>query len=370
MKPYKRRLAVLLAVILCLSCLSFPVAAKEQFFFVAVDDAIPLTLTTPPHEAALGLYMPYTVFDAAPNGVVYAYNATEQTLVLFNISQRLIFDLSREKVTDENNESQTVLTTYRNGLLYIPIDLCSAHFGLSYSMHTSADGYPVLRFITGAQVYDDATFMEKAEALIAKRVEQALQEQTPPEQPPAQDLPPVEEPPPEEEPPKEPGSVYPAITGVETMADAATVLERNELRAAFFLTEEEIRQKPDLVRALYAAGHGLGVTVDQEESDVLEALQAANRALDEVIHTKSVMALLTQGQAEGIETFRIFLRPETVPTTDELIRDQSRQVLLPCGGEAVRVITTLKNAGFSILQLRETTIFGAAGSEPTPETGA
>lgn len=39
-------------------------------------------------------------------------------------------------------------------------------------MLESQDGYPVLRFTTGSEVYDDSLFIEKAENLIAYRVAQ------------------------------------------------------------------------------------------------------------------------------------------------------------------------------------------------------
>lgn len=347
-----RLICVLLALTLLVGLLCAPVNAASTFFFVAVDDAIPLTLTAPPHQAATGLYVPYTVFDASPGGVVPAYDAEKQTLVLFNRSQRLIFDIGSDTVTDENGDSSTVLTTYRNGLLYIPIALCASHFGMSYSMLTSADGYQVLRFTTGGAVYDDATFIEKAENLISYRVSQS---ETPgqTEKPPAQG--PNTQQPPAEEPVHTPVSVYAAITDAAVMADAATVLEKNGLRAAFFLTEEEITKNGELVRRLYAAGHTLGLTVSAEETDPASALARANTALDATLCGKSLMALVTAAQADGLSGYRVFVRPEQQLTTDALLQMQDASVLLVCDSNAVRVITALNQAQLPVQQLRETT---------------
>lgn len=372
----KRTLSLLTALCLLLSALILPVSAEGSFFFVAVDDAVPLTLSVGPHEAAAGLYMPYTVFDAAPGGVVTAYNPTEQTLVLFTRTQRLIYDLESGTVSDENGDTEAVLTTYRNGILYIPIANSAAHFGLSYSLLTSKDGYPVLRFTTGAQAYDDAAFLEKAEPLIAKRVADA-QTQTPDPPPAVEPPPPVDdpviEPPPVDDPPVDdpitaPSTAYLAITDLRGMADAAAVLERNGLSAAFFLTAEEIDANPTQVCALYTAGHTLGVTISADETDVSAALAAANDALDRVLHRKTLLALVWEGQEADLIGYRVFVRSQTPISTDTLLSTSGQDILVPCGAEAVRVMTTLNNAGLPLRLLRETTILSAPTEELPDES--
>ena len=345
----RRFFCILTALCLLLGLLCVPISAASTFFFVAVDDAIPLTLTAPPHEAATGLYVPYTVFDAAPGGVVPAYNAAEQTLVLFTRTKRLIFKLDSDTLTDENDKSSTVLTTYRNGLLYIPLATSAAHFGLSYSLLTSADGYPVLRFKTGSEVYDDDVFLDRAETLISYRVSQYDQPDATDPQP-GTDNPEPDEP----EVTHDPVSVYPAITDVSVMADASTVLERNGLRAAFFLTADEIRQNPDLVRQLYTAGHRIGLTASPDAADVSAALEDANDALYDVLFCKTLMALVTPQQAEHLAGYRVFTIPDTRPTVDELQAAEA-SVLIVCGEDAVRTITLLNQAGVSLQLLRETT---------------
>ena len=109
----KRWTALVLALLmLCAAVLPASAAGADDLFFVAVNDSIPLTITgAKPHYAATGLYVPYTVFDAAPGGVAQAYNAAEQTLVLFNRSGRLVFDLDSGTVTDESGAVSDVLTS-------------------------------------------------------------------------------------------------------------------------------------------------------------------------------------------------------------------------------------------------------------------
>ena len=167
----RRLLCAALALLLCVS-LSAPGFADGDILFVAVNDTIPLTLTALPYESSSGIYVPYTVFDASPGGVIPAYNAEAQTFVLFTRQRRLVFDLAEGTVTDQDGNVKTVSTTFRGGILYVPLVYCASFFSLKVSMLKSAGGYPILRFTTGSEVYDDSLFVEKAESLISYRIEQ------------------------------------------------------------------------------------------------------------------------------------------------------------------------------------------------------
>ena len=76
---YRKLLCVLLALALLLA-LAPMAGAEGDLFFVAVNDTIPVTLTSLPYTSGGVVYVPYTAFDARPGGVVSAYNATAQTL--------------------------------------------------------------------------------------------------------------------------------------------------------------------------------------------------------------------------------------------------------------------------------------------------
>ena len=160
----KRLLSILLSVLLCLALVS-PQAAAADIYFVAVDDSVPLTLPSSmsPFFSGSTLYVPSSVFEAAPGGVTPSYNASGQTLVLFRSGARLIFNLANGTVTDEDKNSSNISTVSKNGTIYLPLYFCTSHFGLSVTTLNSAEGYPILRFTTGSEVYDDAMFVEKAE---------------------------------------------------------------------------------------------------------------------------------------------------------------------------------------------------------------
>ena len=138
----KRRVfCALLALVLCVS-LCTPILADGDILFVAVNDSIPLTLSALPYESSSGIYVPYTAFDASPGGVIPAYNAQAQTFVLFTRQRRLVFDLAEGTVTDQDGNVKTVSTTFRGGMLYVPLVYCASFFGLKVTLLKSENGYP------------------------------------------------------------------------------------------------------------------------------------------------------------------------------------------------------------------------------------
>ena len=347
----KRLLAGALALLLLLG-LSLPAAgAADDLFFVAVNDSIPLTIVgAKPHYAATGLYVPYTVFDAAPGGVAQAYNASEQTLVLFTRAKRLVFDIDKDQMTDENGNVSDALTIYKSGLLYIPLAVCAGHFGLSCSMLTSQSGCPVLRFTTGSEIYDDEMFLQKAENLIAYRIQTHEQEQTPGGGTQTDPRPQT----PEDDEPQELVPVYLAITNAAQIDGALALLQERGLTAAFFLTAAELEDDPLLACRILAAGHTLGLSVEEDTPDVAAALREANDALSAVLHTKTVLALLTAEQAQGVEGYRIFTRPTGEQSATELVEQPQAQRLFVCAGDLAGALDDLDYVGAAPQLLRET----------------
>ena len=326
----KRLFCIILSLILCLT-LCTPALAEGDLLFVAVNDSIPLTLTALPYESSSGIYVPYTAFDASPGGVIPAYNAQAQTFVLFTRQRRLVFDLAEGTVTDQDGNVKTVSTTFRGGMLYVPLVYCASFFSLKVSLLQSTSGYPILRFTTGSEVYDDSLFVEKAESLIQYRIDQM----------------------PESE--QMPATVYLAFTNAETMADNAALLEKSNLRGTCFLTAAELTADPALARKLYAAGHILGVTVTEDCENVSASLLEANDALCRALNTKTLFALLPAWQQDGITDFSVLTSPQEPVSAEFAVQQTNAPQLLIVSQDAAQTLSTLAAAGANIELLRETT---------------
>lgn len=341
----------LVLIVALLVCLCVPVLAEAELFFVAVNDTIPLTLTVFPTYSGGTLYVPYQVFDAQPCGVTPSYNQTKQTYVLLSRNRQMLFDLAAGTVKTENGTSSTANVLYKNGNLYLPLSFCASHFGLKTTLLESADGYQILRFTDGSEVYDDSLFVQKAENLIAYRVQQYTDDsqtaQKPADRPSSTD---AKEPIPE----KKPATVYLAFTNAQTMRESMQALARYSLHGTFFLTADEICTDPALVFELLAAGHTLGLNAAQTdaEADPLDALQAANDALYALLCQKTLLALLP-ANSEAHPGYCCFFQPSTPVTAAQAVDSETTHLLL-CSGEAASELYTLFSAEAHTLQLLET----------------
>lgn len=349
-----RKALCLVLIFAMLACLCVPASADVSLFFVAVNDTVPLTLTVLPTYSGGTLYVPYQVFDSQPCGVTPSYNQTKQTYVLLDRSKQMLFDLAAGTVSDESGNVSAANVLYRNGILYLPLTFCTSHFGLKTTMLESAGGYSVLRFTNGSEVYDDSLFIEKAENLIAYRVQQYTDSANQPQDRP-QDHPNGGQQTADDEPAaeKQPATVYLAFTDSSAMRDAAAALAEYDLPGSFFLTAEEIQSDPALVFELLAAGHAIGVTAEADAPDPAEALNAANDALAGLLCQKTLLALLPAG-AEAPEGYSCFYRSASQPSAADAAASETAHLLV-CTDDASATLYTFFSANARILQLLETT---------------
>lgn len=338
----KKILPGLLALVLVLTLLPGARAAGS-LCFVAVNDAIPLTLpaSDAPYYSGGTLYLPYTAFNANPGGVIVSNNVDQNTFVLFTRTSRLVYDLSEGTVTDESGAESPVSVTYRGGMLYIPAS-AAEHFGFSVSILTAKNGETIIRFTNGAQVYDDSLFVEKAANLIDYLNQQ-------------QDTPSTDTPdqpswsggqtadPPE----TRPAEVYLAFAGDAVSWDTLDLLADDPYQAAFFLTAEQLRADKDLVRAIYAQGHTVALAAESTAD-----LADANEALDDALFYKTILALVPAGTASD-GSWRLI--PDTgLPAQAQWLAAETPSLLV-CRSDAGTLLEQLRAAQASVLPLLETT---------------
>lgn len=347
----KRILVCLLLVVLVIGL--FPgVEGISPLCFVGNNDSIPLELSggENPFYSQGALYIPYNAFEANPNGVGVAYNPEKDTLVLFNANQTLIYDLRGRTYVDSKENSYEADVIYRGGVMYIPASI-ARHFGLSVTLLFSRYGYPIIRFTDGSQVYDDGTFVAQAENLIDRAVTKYEQNNgsgqqntgsmitNPGYDPLGQD---------------NPVKVYPAFVGEAVSPQTLAALASLGARAAFFLTEEQILEQRDLVRAIYAAGHTVGLTVPRGTAEPQAVLQQANDALDQVLFYRTVFTLIPWGTTLPLEQWCTLQEP-AVKTPEQILSVTATPQLFVIRSGAAEAITALAEGGAALLCLRETT---------------
>lgn len=349
----KKRLCSLILLAAVMVCLIPGTRAAGQIGFVGVNDTIPISLSAEeaPYYSNGVLYIPYTAFNASPNGVYISNNVDQNTLVLFTRSSRLVYDLSAGTVTDEDGNESKVTVNYRNGIMFIPAVQAASHFGLFVALLTSEAGCPIIRFTNGQQVYSNEKFVRNAENLISyilSHNEGESEEGETGENGEENE---------DDKPQKElgPATVYLAFSGEAVSEKTLELLDTFELRAAFFLTEEQISSQRELVCQIYAAGHTVGLTVEAGEPDPGAALEAANDILDQVLFCRSVLALLPEGFLETA-SYRILLEQTQAMALDQILQQEElRPRLLVCRSDVAGTLGTLVDHEAFLPQLLETT---------------
>lgn len=362
----RKKLTALLMLAVILITYIPKAMAVGSIWFIAVNDSVPTFLTdeTEPFLDGNTLYIPYTAFRAKPFGISISYNEDKkESLTLFNRVKRLTINLREEISTDKEGTVNAVNVVFRNGAAYFPSD-CLSYFGINVTLLMNIDGYLVLRFTNGAQTYDDDVLLAKAERLIKDRAERYDNGTLPPET----DFPDTQKPDdgnsfqPGEEPE---GYAFVAFYGDAVSELSLKLLETESLRAAFFLTLEQIQQNPELVRMLYAAGNTIGLTVTGEETDLQLALDQANRALDETVFRKTVLALLPEDRVSEVHGYRVLSIPDVIeqqPQTPSDLPDDlpesgnMPQYLVIDEANIYNTLSTLLSEKIGILQLRECTV--------------
>lgn len=349
--PVKKRLLALILLAALILCLLPGAHGLSPLCFVADNDSVPLVLSggENPFYSGGKLYIPYNSFDASPNGVGASYNTEKNTLVLFNSSQTLIFDLKNKTYTDSQDKSYDVELVYRGGTLYVPANVAS-RFGLSVTLLFSRYGYSIIRFTNGEQVYDDGTFVAQAENLIDRAVTEYERNSSFYQQNSGglSDLPLDET-----KTPVNPVHVYMAFVSEAVSQETLDMLTAMSANGAFFLTEEQILSNKELVRAIYAAGHTIGLTVAPGEPDVADALKRANDALDLVLFHRSVFVLLPYGTNLQTKSYCVLPEP-SAKTAEEVLRASQGQHLFVVRSNAPGVIADFVEGGAALHLLLET----------------
>lgn len=308
----KRKLLALALTVALLVC-SVPVRAitEADIYFTSVNDSLlPLTADTMPTWVGNSIYVPASVFDSnttnAKLGIYCHQSTTSNTVALYNLNQRLVFDLSKGNSYDQyTNELFSYRAVNRNGKIYLPVDAVCEFFGLTDSYVYTRYGY-LVRIRNENSFLSDEMFVDAASTELKNRSKAFLQSQNTvipdppvtPDPPPSTDEP--DEPdPPEQEQPK--AQIYLAFRcttgdGLETILNT---LDRHGARALFLFSNDLLVSRDDLVRRVVGSGHPIGLLT--EEENAARELAAGNTLLSHIAHTAATTALVPSAQRAALE---------------------------------------------------------------------
>ena len=284
------RIKKIISCVLCAALLlTFLPAPAHAVTLTAINDSIlPLDESTMPARLGGETYVPYSVFttlgvSASENDGVLDLSANDETLS---------FSTAEGYVYDQNLNSYSTPAYEMNGTVYVPVKLCCAKFGFTYSSLT-LQGENVLRVADGS-AQSDSAFIAAHTKVIENTIDdykdstsesdRSNNTNTNPAPAKPVDNDTIEIPKVEEKPAKKPVRVYLAYYGAPDENTAAVLDNLHDAgrQAAFFLPTDTSEWDDDLVRRIAAEGHTAAFLLQADSktdgADMLADLAAANAA--------------------------------------------------------------------------------------------
>jgi len=305
----RRAAALAAALLLMLQTVSVPGAAAGSVYFTVVNETVlELSSATMPFWSGGYLYVSSYMFSSRDSvkelGLYYSYNSTKKMVVLYTSAHSLIFNMNDDTVIDGVGGSYYPPAVSRNGSIFLPVSVVADFFGMTYSNTRVSRGY-VIRLRNSNSVLSDSMFIDAAASQLNARYAQYLKSLEPQSGGSSATVQPA---------------LPPAETGTETETDipgktvylcfrvgdaqrTAAMLDllRGSGYAAFYVTEQQIRENGGLIRRMIASGQAVGLIADgaSRKQSVADQLSAANQALSEAANARTRLCYVENAGESG-----------------------------------------------------------------------
>lgn len=318
----KRFAAIVLAMAMLLS-LCPAAGAEDLVYFTAVDERVlDLNDSTMPFWFGGYLYVAATVFRES--GVGYSYNIVSQTLVLYDSSRSLVYDISTGSGTDGQGELYDHVCVTRGGVTFVAASPVASYFDRTYSNTRVDHGY-LIRVKSSSAVLPDSMFTETATYQLESKYQQ-YQKQTTAVQTPDENTGETE--------PAEPAedtagkSIYLCFLAEDAnmVSEWLDAVQNRSGHAAFYFTEEALARCGDQLRRLAASGCAIGL-VPSSGDNPAEQLDRMNRILFAAAGVKTRLVYAADADISALQLAGY------CPLTPGI--DRSKYGLTSSGGAAV-----------------------------------
>ncbi len=267
-------------------------AGAATVYFTAVNDVLfDLEEETMPVSIGGDMYVPYSVFNNTTLRINYIYDRNSQKFTLYRGDTRLSFNMATGMAYDQDGSSYSKKAVMRNSRIFVPVEFVCSIFGLTYSYITESSLGVIIR-ITNEDVYlSNSVFATGAYYLMQAHLNAYVSDhpevtQTQPTQT-------------STSPPTNSGDVkvFVSFQGInESTAGILDTLEEYGCKATFFVTADEIRENPDLMRRISGTGHSIGIYC---EEDIAGEYSEASSLLFDAARLKTLV--ITTPSGEGID---------------------------------------------------------------------
>ena len=354
----KRFFPLFLCLVLLLGMLLSAHAGADSVCFISVNEQL-LDAYTNPYFSGGVTYVPYTVFTDYSFKMYYSYLSDSSTVMLYTAERQLFFDMSNDKAYGDDDKTYDAKAIVRGGVVYLPASFVCSYFGNMSCTYIVGYGYgDIVRIKDANHSLPDENFLMAASDLLHERYKTYTASQVTPT--------PSRQPESSPEPDSVDGAAaYLNFRGLpgEMLLSA---LRSHDVNACFFLTEEDVRKDPDLVRQLDGEGHTLGVYCGE---DIMRDYEATAALLYEAAHVKTLLITtdpLNRDTAQDLANVFSLVYVNYSDVSDELIDDSEGfiSLLLESSehnyGSLSQLLRRMKGRSFDIRAPRETDVIPSA----------
>lgn len=321
-KKWTAAVCALLAAFSVLGLVGAAASSRVIVYFTSVNETVmDLRADTMPFQANGDIYVPYTVFDSYTTGIslgVYTIYSNNSVLVYSRAYGILTFDLAADTVTSSTGQTLSRTAIRRNSIIFLPTSVVCSYFNLTFSLLPDRDYGFIVRIKNDASRISDTDFSKTARYILSPRYNayvRSLSGSDPsdpvntgpqivdpsasaaPTPPPSTPTPtptpsPAPSSPPIVTPKPQGGAVYLAFRCDRggNLSSLAAALARQNVRAVFFFPVRDLARRDDELRALSAAGHRIGLILDDPAS-AQEDAETGCRLLSHILRAGTDLAL-------------------------------------------------------------------------------
>lgn len=243
-------------------------------------------------------YIPVDVFSMFSQ-IELSMDSRRGEFMLYNRKNgQYISVLYEEKIATVNGEEEIYLSLYRlhGGYFYVPVEYFCQVLSLTCEKIASSNAaYGVtVRIHDGSQTQTLEELLKEYDPVPESTESSSADTETPS----VSTVPPITS---GADPMEHQDYLTFNTVGYESFADVLAQLRKAGVKAAFFFTEEEIRQYPQRLLSVSAAGHTVGLTCTDaaDMQDFLRQMEEANALLYRLLKIRSRIVQYPEGSAKA-----------------------------------------------------------------------
>lgn len=283
----KRTVALFMTFILLFSIIHTQNAvATSDTCFISLNEKL-MELSNQALTIDSTVYVKGNIFDYFK--IYYSYHAETSTASLYNSTKQLYFGLVTGNTYDNNDEYYSTSGVMRGGQVYVPLAIVCSVFNLSWS-YVNGEGYgDVCRIKDGSARLTDSQFLAAASSLMQDRYNAYVRGSSSTELP-------IEPGSTESHAINEGARVYLSFQGLPS-ENILKLLLNDQVTACFFLTADDIKANPDIVRRIVGEGHSVGALCS---SDPELEYKHIKELLFEAVKLETVLIASSAGNWDSI----------------------------------------------------------------------